>query len=745
VTTTRPDAVAAPVTGAAWRVPLFRSGHLLVLNSALTAGMGFVFWLIAARMYPAAVVGSNAAAVSAMMFLAGLAQLNLMSALLRFVPQAGIRTARMVARAYAIGATLSAASAVVFVAGLRVWAPDLASILHGPTAFGFVAATALWSIFVMQDNVLVGVQRPGLVAVENLVFAALKVALLIPGAVLIATVGIWYSWSLAAAVAVMGTTWYLFRRAIPRFAALAPSGPQAPSLRVIATYLVPDFLGSLAWIAATALVPVLVLDLTDPRHAGAFSMAWSVGFTLFTVPAAFGQSLVAHGAADATDADSDHRRVRNHVLCLLVPVVAALVLVAPVVLGFFGRWYADAGTSALRLVALAAVPNVVVALAVSHARVTRQMRTVVVVLTSVCVLVLVLTVVLVPRIGIAGAGWAWVVGETVVAAAILLAPLVRRARSVRSATGGVPEATVRRTAAELARIGYPVHGRCATVSDTAVLFARTGGRPAVVKLAESVKGTVLLDRETGVLARLHAEEGLGTWRTLLPERIAHGTAAGVAYAVDLRLPGRVTSTRRTPSAQAAGAALAPLHELTAHFVPMSTELLHAMVLVPVESLRTMLTGREIACGQLDRLADELGTAVAGRSLRLGWTHGDFHPGNVLVSATGRISGLVDWSQARDADLAELDLALWLLTSASLRRYGSFGRQVADRLSATSPWTRSELNLLDRGVGRQLPPRAVLLLAWLRHVTENLAKSERYAASPLWTRRAVLPVLRELAR
>ncbi len=373
------------------------------------------------------------------------------------------------------------------------------------------------------------------------------------------------------------------------------------------------------------------------------------------------------------------------------------------------------------------------------------MRTVVVVLTSVCVLVLVLTVVLVPRIGIAGAGLAWIVGETVVAGAILLVPQVRRVRSVRSATGGVPEATVRRTAAELARSGCVVEDRCATVSDTAVLFARAGGRPAVVKLSQSLKGTLLLERETGVLARLHAEERLGDWRVLLPERIGHGTADGVVYAVDVRLPGRVTTMRRTPSAQAAGAALAPLHGLNARTVPVSAEMLHTMVLAPVDLLRTMLTGRQVACAPLDRIADEINTAVTARSLQLAWTHGDFHPGNVLVSDTGRISGLVDWSQARDADLAELDLALWLLTSGSRPGRGSFGRQVADRLSSSSPWTRSELTLLDGAGGRQLPPRTVLLFTWLRHVAENLAKSQRYAESPLWTRRAVLPVLRQVAR
>jgi hypothetical protein len=38
---------------------------------------------------------------------------------------------------------------------------------------------------------------------------------------------------------------------------------------------------------------------------------------------------------------------------------------------------------------------------------------------------------------------------------------------------------------------------------------------------------------------------------------------------------------------------------------------------------------------------------------------------------------------------------------------------------------------------------LLLLAWLRHVTDNLAKSARYAASPVWSRRNIAPVLRRV--
>ena len=46
------------------RTPVHRDGYALVLNSAITAVIGLAYWMIAARTYPAHVVGVNAALIS---------------------------------------------------------------------------------------------------------------------------------------------------------------------------------------------------------------------------------------------------------------------------------------------------------------------------------------------------------------------------------------------------------------------------------------------------------------------------------------------------------------------------------------------------------------------------------------------------------------------------------------------------------------------------------------------------------
>jgi hypothetical protein len=147
---------------------------------------------------------------------------------------------------------------------------------------------------------------------------------------------------------------------------------------------------------------------------------------------------------------------------------------------------------------------------------------------------------------------------------------------------------------------------------------------------------------------------------------------------------------------------------------------------------------------VDRLVGYLHGQLAGRWVSLGWTHGDFFPGNVLVGPAGRVTGIVDWSQVREDDLVVLDIAFWLLTVPRPGQAREFGARVAARLDRGPSWQPAESSLVtSRAYGDPLNGQALLLLAWLRHVTDNLAKSDRYAASPVWLRRNVLPVLRRV--
>jgi Ser/Thr protein kinase RdoA (MazF antagonist) len=327
----------------------------------------------------------------------------------------------------------------------------------------------------------------------------------------------------------------------------------------------------------------------------------------------------------------------------------------------------------------------------------------------------------------------------------MIAAITSRPRLVRSARGGVPDSAVRTA---LAAGDWRCERVLPTASDTAVILVRTGeDRAGLLKLAVSERGCGSLRKEAEILRLLGSREGLGALRELIPVPLAAGSAGGTEFLLTSRLAGRDARRLPPPGAgeltTAAFGAIAALHR-DAHPATVDAAMVGEWVDQPAALLRRTLSlgaGRGGWAGRaVERVAAILRARLAGAQLPLGWTHGDFHPGNVLVDGDGRVSGIVDWDQARERDIIAVDLAFWLLTVPSPGRGQEFGGRVTARLARRDCWTPAERRLLG-----DLPTgRGVLLLAWLRHVAGNLAKSDRYATSPLWLWRNVRPVLRQVA-
>jgi O-antigen/teichoic acid export membrane protein len=395
---------------------VLRNGHLLTASSLLTSVLGALYWALAAHTYSDDNVGRNYSAVAAMMLLAGVGQLNMTNVMIRFTPGAGHRSRRLVATAYLAACVATVALAVGFVLLIPVLSPDLMFLRRPLVACGFVLASAGYAIFVLQDGVLTGLRRPGWVVLENLVFALVKIVFVVVLAFLAAT-GILWSWALSVVVAVLLANVLLFARFLPRHGGAGPDD-RVDTSRPTGRYVLADYTAALFWLAATASLPILVLNRLGPRQAAYFSLAWLVGFSLYQLNTNMGASLIVEAANDPSRLGAHCRLVLKHTGVLLACGAAVLCAAAPLILRIFGPGYAGEGADLLRLTALSALPNLVVVAAVSICRARRRLRLLAGILVTVCTLATVLSYVLLRFMGITGVGAAWLVAQTAVAAAL---------------------------------------------------------------------------------------------------------------------------------------------------------------------------------------------------------------------------------------------------------------------------------------------------------------------------------------
>jgi O-antigen/teichoic acid export membrane protein len=402
---------------------MLRNGYALIVSAGVTQVIGFVFWIVAALKYPPAVVGRNSAALSVTLFLAGVAELNLMSTLVRFLPTAGRHSARFILTIYAVSAAVAPVTGAVFVLLIPYVAPQLDFMRSSPLlAVWFVVSVVTGAIFVLQDSALTGVRATPFVPVENAVFSVVKLVAMVSLVGVAPAGGIYVSWTAGFALAVIPTNIYLFARAIPRHLRRTPAQGQPPRLRDIRSYLVPDSIAAFFFMACTMLLPLLIIDRLGAAAAGHYAIAWMVAYALYLVSLNMGSSLVVETASAPAEMRARALRSVTHLGKLLVPVVALVIVVGPWALGFFGHSYAISDAWPLRLLALSALPALVTNTAISATRSQRRMRVVAGIQICICAMVWGCSAALMGPLGLTGVGAAWLIAQTVTAAVLLAKP-----------------------------------------------------------------------------------------------------------------------------------------------------------------------------------------------------------------------------------------------------------------------------------------------------------------------------------
>ncbi len=764
------------------RDPMLRNGHLLTLSSLLTSAVGVVFWAVAADYYPPEVIGSNTAAISLMMLIAAIAQLNLSSAMARFVPTAGPRTTTFVLRSYLVcsgGATLVASAAVAVV----VWAWPGTEFLETPRDWvTFVLAAVAFVLFTVQESVLTALGRAVVVPIENLCFAVTKVLLVVLFAAPLPWHGIFASWAVALWLDVVCVTGYLFAVALPRYRRRSTGIDTLPPVRDLARFVTADYLGAVCSIGSMTLLPVLVIAFLDTEQNAYFAMAWTIAYSIHLVNTNLGVSLVVQNAASQAALVRGVRRVLTHGARILVPVVAGVAVLAPLILSVFGKSY-RAGTTTLQLLVLAALPNLLVATAISTARARRRLRLILTVQGTQAVAALGSAAFLLPRLGLTGAAIAWLGTQTALALALLvrrdlwLSPSprpsgIRRVGRVLAASRDLPLPAVLRAATERRRhprsatatlpdlTGIPgarnwtVGRRIDTVTDIDVfLVGRTGGSAAaVLKASATPQGRRELTTARDVLDRVRAG-GLPSIAALAPRILAFDAAAdGVrsvesfASGTDLGALLAADRGRYVPLVSSAVAAIEPFAAASAESITMTDEHLRAWVTEPLLAIADM-------CGRIDpptaalvpELESALRTALTDATVDVGGSHGDYCPGNIRVEGD-RTVAVIDWGGAHDGRPRWLDALHLALTASALVEDREFGAVVGDRLvRGFSARERAALAASESAAPLVAADgdarRLTLLLTWLHHVAENSRKSERFGVHPVWWARNVLPVLR----
>jgi O-antigen/teichoic acid export membrane protein len=769
---------------AAMRSPLTRNGYALVASTAVTSVLGLVFWVLAARFYPAEQIGLGSVLISTMVTLSSASQLNFGNVLNRFVPVAGARAGRLILIAYgsAAAAAVAISGGFLLVAGLLM--PGLAFLTGDPVlSFVFAVAVMTWSIFALQDSALAALRKAVWIPLENTLYSIAKIVLLVIFAGF-STVGlsIFASWILPLLAIVAAMNLFIFAVVLKRDR--PPASTHADlSPRAMARFFGWDYVGGLAMTAAMGIAPLLVLSNGGLTASANYHLAWTITYSLYLIGRSMGISLLAESSADPHRAPSLAADAVVHTMLPLVAAALGIALGAPLLMAIFGPTYVEEGTTLLRVLALSSIPWGLVTIFLAIARARGWMLAIVVTQAATLGLLLCLGTFLLTLTGPLGIGVAWLATHTLVAMGIAAAAVFLGGRDraiewllnlasslARFASpflgwrsGQTSPLVLGNTAAsallqidEPGASGWRPAGGVHSQSDSSIQFLGVPGEPpaVVVKTARTEQGMAALQRGNDRLERLRGDARTSDCGFDLPRLLAQRRTAEGLVAIEAAIPGedgRVVLRRSEARATALAAvarALTLLHHRTSVQSTIDEDWIVRWLDHPEGQMNLIAKGLGHAGRRgawLRAFVTEQRAFWIGRTAALGVSHGDLSPGNVIFAPTRanngtpepvRLAAIIDWDASQDDAPTGFDICHLLITSRMLLWDRELGLVVGDLLR-NPQWNADELACLDAAEANgewardPLATKAMIGFVWLHHVAANIEKSERYRANRLW--------------
>jgi O-antigen/teichoic acid export membrane protein len=429
---------------------LVRNSLYIMASTVVTAGLGYLFWAIAAHAFSRQDVGIGSAVISLCSTLALLTYLGSSALLIERLPQSECSSAWTVVliRVCLATALVTAAATAIAVPVLMTSANYRAFFNSPAPIIVAILGSAGWTLVSLLGSAFISARRAGrFLSIQTLMSAAKVLFVLAFAAAGAGATGVVGAWVASTAFGLgVGAVWLVPRMRLGRPPGAGRHGrtharakslpgprrairhrrPRARPSSASLGRLLGQHLTSVGGSVTPLVLPALVVARLGATPNAYFYITWMVGGVFFMVSPSVAQALFAEGVR----ADSDLRQVVAKALrvitMLLAPAVVVMVAGGKFILGLFGASYASAGYELLVLLAISAFPDAVSNVAVAVLRVTHRLGYSAALNLGIFVVTLAGAWVLMPRMGIAGAGAVWLGVQILGAVASLPAYASRR-------------------------------------------------------------------------------------------------------------------------------------------------------------------------------------------------------------------------------------------------------------------------------------------------------------------------------
>lgn len=349
---------------------LLHSAASLASTSVVTAGLGFVYWAVAARTFPAASVGESSTAVAAMNLIAPLTLLGFGTLLMTELPTMRAGRSALVSTAALVAGSVAGLAAFFCAFTLPAGFLGLPDIATPAVAALFAATVATQSVGSLLDQALLSLIGGGMQFRRNVIQSLVKLALLVVFALTLVHLGalaIVLSWLVANVVSIGVVVVLLMRRHNVSPGRLLPA---PASLRGLHFHAARHHALNMALFVPYFAIPIVANVILGSVKAAYLYSAWSIASFVFFLPMALSTALFASGARDSRTFLMEFRKTLRYSVLACGAAVLGIVVLGKLVLTIFGGPYAVNGYGPLVVMSLGGFGLIVKDHHVALARVT---------------------------------------------------------------------------------------------------------------------------------------------------------------------------------------------------------------------------------------------------------------------------------------------------------------------------------------------------------------------------------------
>ncbi len=395
---------------------LYKNSIHIIASTLIMSILGFIFWIIIARLFLAEEVGLATTIISVMGLIASFSLFGLNTGLIRFLPKSERKNDK-INTAFTLTALITTIVSVIFLLGITFFSPKLQFIQKNIIeSFAFIIFMIFATFNSLIESIFISFRSSKFILIKNSIFSTLKI--IFPFFFIsLGAYGIFTSWMIALILAFFTS----FIILIYKFNYQPKLVFHDYIIKKIGKYSFSNYLAGFIGSLPSLLLPLIITTLLIPEITAYYYISMMIAGLLFAIPNSASNSLFAEGSYNEKNLNQQIKKAVKIISLLLIPGILIILLAGNYILLAFGHQYSTEAFRFLQVLSISGIFVAINSIFSSVFKVEKRIISLIIrnILTAGIILTLSLFFIL-NDFGLLGIGYAWIIGQAISALFFIL-------------------------------------------------------------------------------------------------------------------------------------------------------------------------------------------------------------------------------------------------------------------------------------------------------------------------------------